>query len=64
MDAPELYYESFGKDFVRMPLELPVAVSIFKGDFFHPPKTWGDRTYSRLFYWNEVPRGGHFAPLE
>jgi pimeloyl-ACP methyl ester carboxylesterase len=62
--SARLYYESFGKDFVRMPLELPVAVSIFRGDFFNPPKTWGDQTYSKLFYWNEVPKGGHFAALE
>jgi microsomal epoxide hydrolase len=47
-----------------MPLELPVAVSIFKGDFFGPPKAWADRTYSKLFYWNEVPKGGHFAAFE
>jgi len=62
--SARLYYESFAKDFARMPLDLPVAVSIFKGDFFAPPKTWGDQTYSKLFYWNEVPKGGHFAALE
>jgi len=62
--SARLYYESFAKDFARMPLDLPVAVSIFKGDFFKPPKVWGERTYSRLFYWNEVPKGGHFAALE
>jgi epoxide hydrolase len=62
--SARLYYESFAKDFARMPLDLPVAVSVFKGDFFIPPKMWGDQTYSRLFYWNEVPKGGHFAALE
>ncbi|HUD67956.1 MAG TPA: epoxide hydrolase [Candidatus Sulfotelmatobacter sp.] len=62
--SARLYYESFAKDFARMPLELPVAVSIFKGDFFTPPKVWGEETYSKLFYWNEVPKGGHFAALE
>ncbi len=62
--SARLYHESFAKDFVRMPLELPVAVSIFKGDFFSPPKVWADQTYSKLFYWNEVPKGGHFAALE
>jgi len=62
--SARIYYESFRKDFVRMPLELPIAVSIFKGDMFTPPKVWGERTYSKLFYWNEVPRGGHFAALE
>jgi pimeloyl-ACP methyl ester carboxylesterase len=62
--SARLYYESFAKDFSRMPLDLPVAVSIFKGDFFTPPKVWGEETYSKLFYWNEVPKGGHFAALE
>jgi pimeloyl-ACP methyl ester carboxylesterase len=62
--SARIYYESFRTDFGRMPLELPVAVSIFKGDMFTPPKVWGERTYSKLFYWNEVPRGGHFAALE
>jgi microsomal epoxide hydrolase len=47
-----------------MPLELPLAVSIFKGDMFTPLKVRGERTSSKLFYWNEVPRGGHFAALE
>ena len=62
--SARLYFESFRNDFVRMPLNLPVAVSIFKGDMFRPPKVWGERTYPKLFYWNEVPKGGHFAAFE
>jgi pimeloyl-ACP methyl ester carboxylesterase len=62
--SARVYFESFAKDFARMPIDLPVAVSIFKGDFFTPPKVWGDQTYSKLFYWNEVPEGGHFAAFE
>jgi pimeloyl-ACP methyl ester carboxylesterase len=62
--SARVYFESFAKDFARMPIDLPVAVSIFKGDFFTPPKVWGDQTYSKLYYWNEVPKGGHFAALE
>ena len=57
-----LFRELQGTIFVRMPLDLPVAVSIFKGDMFTPPKVWGERTYSKLFYWNEVPKD--FAALE
>jgi pimeloyl-ACP methyl ester carboxylesterase len=62
--AARLYAESIGTDFTRQEISLPVAVSIFKGDMFTPPKVWGERTYSKLFYWNEVPRGGHFAAME
>jgi len=28
------------------------------------PVLIADRTYSKLFYWNEVSKGGHFAALE
>lgn len=62
--SARLYFESFRNDFVRMPLELPVAVSLFKAEMFTPPKVWGEQTYSKLFYWNEVPKGGHFAAFE
>src|SRR6266849_5840904 len=41
--SARLYYESWAKDFSRMPLDLPVAVSIFKGDLFTPPKVWARR---------------------
>jgi pimeloyl-ACP methyl ester carboxylesterase len=62
--SARLYFESFRNDFDRMPLDLPVAVSIFKGEMFTPPRVWGERTYSKLFYWNDVPKGGHFAAFE
>src|SRR5260370_7876189 len=61
--SARLYYESFAKDFARMPLELPVAVSIFKGDFFTPPKVWADQTYSKLFYLSKVSKDVHFPPF-
>jgi len=62
--SARLYRESFYTDFKRMGLALPVAVSVFKGDLFTPPKIWGDRSYSDLVYWNDVPKGGHFAAFE
>ena len=43
---------------------MPVAVSVFPGEMFQPPKVWGERTYSKLAYWNVVARGGHFAAFE
>lgn len=62
--SARLYHESFGKDFSTQKVDVPVAVSLFPGEFFHPPRVWGERVYSRLAYWNEAPRGGHFAALE
>ena len=62
--SARLYYESFATDFSTQRLDLPVAVSIFPGELFRPPRLWGERVYSRLFYWNDAARGGHFAAFE
>jgi pimeloyl-ACP methyl ester carboxylesterase len=62
--SARLYYESYGTDFSTQRLDLPVAVSIFPGELFRPPRLWGERVYPRLFYWNEAARGGHFAAFE
>jgi epoxide hydrolase len=61
--SARLYYESFATDFSTQRLDLPVAVSIFPGEVFQPPRSWGERVYSRLFYWNEAAHGGHYRGL-
>jgi len=62
--SARLYFESFAKDFSRQQLDMPVAVSVFPGETFAPPKVWGERTYSKLAYWNVASQGGHFAAFE
>ena len=59
-----IYFESFGTDFSRQQLDIPVGVSVYPGELYRPLKIWGERTYSKLFYWNEVAKGGHFAAFE
>jgi epoxide hydrolase len=60
--SARLYFESFATDFSTQKLDIPVAVSVFPGELYRPLKVWGERAYSKLYYWNEVARGGHFAP--
>jgi epoxide hydrolase len=62
--SARLYAESFPIHATRQVVDIPVGVSLFAGDTFLPPRIWGERTYSKLFYWNRVPRGGHFAAFE
>ncbi len=62
--SARLYFESFATDFSRQELDMPVAVSVFPGETFEPPKVWGERTYSKLAYWNVTAQGGHFAAFE
>ncbi|MRW84937.1 alpha/beta fold hydrolase [Pseudoduganella sp. FT26W] len=62
--SARLYAESFSTDFSTQKLDLPVAVSLFPGELYQPPRKWGERVYSRLYYWNQAARGGHFAAFE
>jgi pimeloyl-ACP methyl ester carboxylesterase len=43
---------------------VPSGVSMFPKELFSPPRHWVERQYTDLRYWNELPRGGHFAALE
>ena len=62
--SARLYFESFATDFSTQKLDIPVAVSVFPAELYQPLKVWGQRVYSKLYYWNDVARGGHFAALE
>ena len=62
--SARLYLESFTTDFSRQELDMPVAVSVFPGEAYKPPRVWGERTYSKLVYWNAAGQGGHFAAFE
>ena len=44
--------------------KVPVAVTIFPGEIYRAPRSWGERAFKKLIYWNEVDKGGHFAAFE
>lgn len=62
------YWENFripaGPAFNAGTVDLPMAASIFPGEIYVPPKAWAEALWSKLYYWNEVDRGGHFAAWE
>ena len=43
---------------------VPVAFTTFPGEIFAVPRSWVEKTYPTLAYFNEVDRGGHFAAWE
>ncbi|MEI4509247.1 epoxide hydrolase family protein [Sphingopyxis sp. CCNWLW253] len=45
-------------------IDLPMAATIFPGEFYRAPRIWAEREWTNLFYWNTVERGGHFAAWE
>jgi pimeloyl-ACP methyl ester carboxylesterase len=62
--SARLYAESFFTDFSTQKLDIPVAISLFPGELYRPPRKWAERAYSQLYYWNEAGKGGHFAAFE
>jgi pimeloyl-ACP methyl ester carboxylesterase len=42
----------------------PVAVSAFGEEIYAVPKSWAEKAYPKLIYYNRLPKGGHFAAWE
>jgi pimeloyl-ACP methyl ester carboxylesterase len=45
-------------------VSLPVAFTVFPGEIFRAPRSWAEKVYPNLTYFNEADRGGHFAAWE
>jgi pimeloyl-ACP methyl ester carboxylesterase len=41
-----------------------VAVTVFPSEQYQAPRSWAERAYPNLIYFNEVGNGGHFAAWE
>jgi pimeloyl-ACP methyl ester carboxylesterase len=50
----------------RAPAEIsvPVGFTTFPGEIWPAPRSWVEKFYSTLTYFNEAERGGHFAAWE
>jgi pimeloyl-ACP methyl ester carboxylesterase len=46
------------------PVQLPVAFTSFPGEIYVSPRSWVEKSYPTLIYYNQVDRGGHFAAWE
>jgi pimeloyl-ACP methyl ester carboxylesterase len=45
-------------------VSLPVGFTTFPGEIFQAPRSWVEKAYRNLIYFNEVDKGGHFAAWE
>jgi pimeloyl-ACP methyl ester carboxylesterase len=64
VSASRLYWEYKGGFFNTKGVSIPVAVSVFPGEQYQAPRSWAEKAYPKLIYFNEVDRGGHFAAWE
>jgi pimeloyl-ACP methyl ester carboxylesterase len=61
--SARLYWESFG-DFGSANVEIPTGCSIFPKEIIRCSRRWAEQRYTNIQYWNELPKGGHFAAWE
>jgi pimeloyl-ACP methyl ester carboxylesterase len=64
VSASRLYWEYKGGFFNTKGVSIPVAVSVFPGEQYEAPRSWAEKAYPNLIYFNEVDKGGHFAAWE
>jgi len=64
VSASRLYWEYKGGFFNAKGVAIPVAVTVFPGEQYQAPRTWTERAYPNLIYYNQVDEGGHFAAWE
>jgi len=64
ISAGRLYWEHKGSFVDVRNVSVPVAVSVFPDEIYQAPRSWAEKAYSNLVYFNEVDRGGHFAAWE
>jgi pimeloyl-ACP methyl ester carboxylesterase len=45
-------------------VKVPVGFTTFPGEIFRAPRSWVEKSYPTLTYFNEADKGGHFAAWE
>ena len=64
ISSAQLYWENNANNFNAVNHAFPTAVTIFPGEIYRAPRSWTERSYRNLIYFNQVDKGGHFAAWE
>jgi pimeloyl-ACP methyl ester carboxylesterase len=64
VSSARLYWESKLAFFAPKGVAIPVAVSAFPDELYQAPRSWTERAYPKLIYYNKLDKGGHFAAWE
>lgn len=59
-----LYWENNANNFNAVNISIPAAITVFPGEIYQAPKSWAEKAYHNLIYYNKVDKGGHFAAWE
>jgi pimeloyl-ACP methyl ester carboxylesterase len=64
VSSARLYWESKLPFFAPKGVPIPAAVSAFPDEIYTAPRSWTEKAYPKLIYYNKLDKGGHFAAWE
>jgi pimeloyl-ACP methyl ester carboxylesterase len=64
VSAARFYWESHFNFYAAADVSVPAAMSAFPGENYQAPRSWSERAYQNLIYYNKPEKGGHFAAWE
>ena len=69
LSSGRLYWDTrqlpqMGGFFDARGVQIPVAVSVFADEIYAAPKSWAERAYPKLIFYNKHDKGCHFAAWE
>jgi pimeloyl-ACP methyl ester carboxylesterase len=64
ISSARLYWENKVGLYNAVNVSVPAAVTVFPGENYEAPRSWTERAYHKLIYYNKVDKGGHFAAWE
>jgi pimeloyl-ACP methyl ester carboxylesterase len=64
ISSARLYWENKLSYFSAKAVAIPAAVSEFPDEIELSPRSWAEKAYSKLIYYNKAEKGGHFAAWE
>jgi pimeloyl-ACP methyl ester carboxylesterase len=64
ISAARFYWELHFSLYNAADVSVPAAVSVFPGENYQSPRSWTERAYHKLIYFNELDKGGHYAAWE
>jgi len=64
ISAPRFHWELHMNLYNAADVSTPAAVSVLPGENYQAPRSWTERAYHTLIYYNKVDKGGHYAAWE
>lgn len=64
VSSARLYWESKLPFFAPKGIQIPTAVSSYPNEIYAAPRSWTEKAYPKLIYYNRLPKGTHFAAWE